>query len=208
MYLLAKFIQSVFPLISLVLLVIGARKNAIYYIISSLWLSLITVLIHFQLSGNQIFGTYFNYYNTTIYSFNLLILLFALVRVISHLSVNNTVLKYLCSFVNAIMVVGAFLVITNLWINAFFIENKMTGTPIMQVALFDKPDYCSNKYIFYKIAPDSSVMYLCPNHYGLIPSIGRLSTSPDFIATQLSLLGNYLPHSHPERSERSPKFRH
>lgn len=57
----------------------------------------------------------------------------------------------------------------------------------MQVALFNKPHYCHNKYIFYKIAPDSTVMYLCPNYYGFIASIGYLATSPDFIATQLSL---------------------
>jgi hypothetical protein len=187
MYTLAKLIQDLFPIIALILLIIGSKRNAIYYIISSLWLSLIAVLIHFQFSGNQIFGSYFNYFNAAVYSFNLLVLLIALIRVISHLSVNSSILKITCSFVNAFMVIGASLVITNLWINAFFIENKMKGTPVMQVALIHKPDYCANKYIFYKVASDSSVMYLCPNHYGLIPSVGHLATSPDFIATQLSL---------------------
>ncbi|KTD68114.1 MULTISPECIES: hypothetical protein [Legionella] len=187
MYTLGKLIQAFFPLIALVLFIIGIKRNAIYYIISSLWLSLIALLIHFQFSGNQIFGTYFNYFNTGIYSFNLLILLLALIQVISHLRINGSVIKYIYPLVSSFLVVGAFIVICNLWINAFFIENKMEGTPIMQVALFEKPDYCNNKYVFYKIDENSSVTYLCPNHYGLLPSIGHLTTSPDFITTQLSL---------------------
>ncbi|MCW8399654.1 type I secretion system protein LssZ [Legionella sp. PATHC038] len=187
MYTLGKLIQAFFPLIALVLFIIGIKRNAIYYIISSLWLSLIALLIHFQFSGNQIFGTYFNYFNAGIYSFNFLILLLALLQVISHLSANGPALKYTYAFISSLMVVGALIVISNLWINAFFIENKLEGTPIMQVALFEKPDYCGNKYVFYKIDQDSKVTYLCPNYYGLLPSIGHLATSPDFITTQLSL---------------------
>lgn len=68
-----------------------------------------------------------------------------------------------------------------------FIENKMAGTPIIQVALINKPDYCSSKYVFYKVNLDSSIMYLCPNYYGLIPSVGSLAVGPDFIAAQLPL---------------------
>ena len=185
MYTLALVIQYFFPLIALILLIIGIRKNAIHYVISSLWMSLITVLIHFQFAGNQIFGTYFGYLNAAIYSFTLLVLLLALIRVITHLSSNNPNFKYTASLMKALLFVGALLVITNLWINASFIENKKTGTPVMQVALFDKPNYCSYKYVFYKVAPDGAVMYLCPDYYGLIASVGRLSTSPDFVTRQL-----------------------
>jgi len=187
MYLLANIIQCLFPLIALILLIVGIKKNAIYYIISALWLSLIALIIHFQSSGGEILGSYFNYMNAAVYSFNLVVLLISLIRVLSDLSKNRPILNYVSSFINAFMVIGALLVIINLGINAFFIENKMDKTPIMQVALFKKPAYCAYRYIFYKISPDASVMYLCPNHYGFIPSVGRLSTSPDFIATQLSL---------------------
>lgn len=184
MYITAKLVQIFFPLIALILLIIGIKRNAIYYMISALWLSLIAMLIHLQFSGNRFFGTYFDYYNTAIYSFNLLILLIALIRIISHLSTNST-LKYVYSFANAFLVVIALLSIVNLWINAFFIENKMEGTPVIQVALLNKPDYCNSSYVFYKVNLDSSIMYLCPNYYGLIPSVGHLATSPDFIAAQL-----------------------
>lgn len=187
MYTLGKLIQTLFPLIALVLFIIGTKRNAIHYIISSLWLSLIAALIHFQLSGNQIFGMYFDYLNAGIYSFNVLTLVLSLTHVMSHLSISGPAFKYTSTLINAFLVVGACIVISNLWINAFFIKNKMEGTPIMQVALFDKPEYCESKYIFYKVDQDSLVTYLCPNYYGLLPSIGHLATSPDFITTRLSL---------------------
>ena len=187
MYTLAKVIHCLFPLIALIFLIIGIKKNAIYYVISSLWLSLIALAIHYQSSGGQILGSYFNYLNAAIYSINLSILFISLIKIISHLSKDSSLFKYTSSFIQSFIVMASILVITNLWINAYFIENRLPGTPIMQVALIQKADYCDYRYIFYKVANDGSVLYLCPNHYGLIPSIGRLAISPDFIATQLSI---------------------
>lgn len=186
MFILSKVIHCLFPLIALVLLIIGIRRNAIYYVISSLWISLISLVIHYQTSGGQILGSYFNYLNAAIYSVNLIILFIALIRIISHLSNDSTAYKFTSSLLQALIVIGSLLVLSNLWINAYFIENRMTGTPVMQVALLKKPDYCNYRYIFYKVATDGSVIYLCPNYYGFIPSIGKLAISPDFIATQLS----------------------
>jgi hypothetical protein len=187
MYNLAKVIHCAFPLIALLLLIIGIRRNAIYYVISSLWLSLIALVIHYQTSGGEILGSYFNYTNAAIYSFNLIVLFVALIRIITHLTGDNSVFKYLSSFIKSLVVIGSVLVLINLWINAWFVENRMQGTPVMQVALIEKPEYCSYHYIFYKVATDGSVIYLCPDHFGLIPSVGRLAISPDFIANQLSM---------------------
>lgn len=187
MYLLTKIIHCFFPALALILLVIGIKRKAIYYVISALWLSLIALIIHFQSSGGQILGSYFNYTNAAIYSINLVILFVALIRIISHLSIDNDAFRYLSSLAKALIVIGSLLVIINLWINAFFIDKRMPGTPIMQVASFNKLDYCTYRYIFYKVNTDGSVMYLCPNYYGLIPSVGKLAISPDFIASQLSL---------------------
>ncbi|RUR16005.1 type I secretion system protein LssZ [Legionella sp. km535] len=186
MYNLAKVIHCLFPLIALVLLIIGIKRKAIYYVISALWLCIIALVIHFQSSGGEILGSYFNYMNAAIYSANLIILFIALVRVIDHLSSDGALFRYVSTFIKSLIVIGSILLISNLWINAYFIENRMTGTPVMQVALLQKPEYCSYRYIFYKVAADGSVIYLCPNHYGLVPSIGRLEISPDFITTQLS----------------------
>ena len=187
MYNLAKVIHCLFPLMALVLLIIGVKRKAIYYVISALWLSLIALVIHFQSSGGEILGSYFNYVNAAIYSANLIILFVALIKVIDHLSSDSSLFQYVSTFIKSVIVIGSILLITNLWINAYFIENRMTGTPVMQVALLQKPEYCSYRYIFYKVATDGSVLYLCPNHYGLVPSIGRLEISPDFITTQLSV---------------------
>lgn len=187
MHILAKVIHCLFPLIALTLLIIGIKRNAIYYIISSLWISLISLVIHYQTSGGEILGTYFNYLNATIYTINLFVLCLSLVYVLWHLSNDNVAFKIVSSLFQSFIVIGTLLVVINLWINAYFIENRLTGTPVMQVALLEKPDYCNYRYIFYKVALDGTVHYLCPNHYGLIPSIGRLSISPDFIASQLSI---------------------
>lgn len=187
MYILAQIIHSLFPLSALILLMIGIKRDAIYYVVAALWLSLISLIIHYQSSGGEILGSYFNNTNATIYTVNLLILFVALVRVISHLGSDNDVFRYVSNVIKAFLFVGIILVITNLMINAYFIDNRLQGTPIMQVGLFDKPDYCAYHYVFYKVSKDGSVMYLCPNHYGLIPSIGHLDISPDFISMQLSL---------------------
>ncbi|WP_298621871.1 type I secretion system protein LssZ [uncultured Legionella sp.] len=186
MYNITSVIHCIFPLIALVFLVIGVQRKAIYYIISALWLSLIALIILFQTSGGEILGSYFNYLNASIYTANLIVLLISLIYVISHLSNESSFFKHLSSLVKSILIVGSIFLITNLWINAYFIENRMNGTPVMQVALLQKPEYCSYRYIFYTVATDGSVVYLCPNHYGLIPSIGHLEVSPDFITTQLS----------------------
>ena len=187
MYTLALIIQYFFPLIALILLVIGMKRPSIHYVVSSLWLCLIALLLHFQLSGNEIFGNYFTIDHAAIYTFTLLVLITSLVYILFHLSINSSVARYSSSLISALMVVSALLFITNIWINAFFIENKKTDTPIMQVAVIEKPDYCSYKYVFYKVNPDDSVSYLCPNYYGLIASVGRLSTNPAFISTYLPL---------------------
>lgn len=184
MYILAKVILCLFPIVALVFLTIGIKKNAIYFVISSLWISVIALIIHFQSSGGQILGSYFDYTNSAIYTLNLLILFISLIRVISHLSLDSFIFKYTSSFFKAFLTIGTLIVISNLWINAYFIENRKVGTPIMQVALFKKPDYCNYRYVFYKVAEDGAVAYLCPDHYGLIPSMGQLIVSPDFIATQ------------------------
>lgn len=187
MYTLAKVIHCLFPLIALILLIIGIKRKAIQFVISSLWLSLISLSIHYQSSGGELLGSYFNILNAAIYSFNLIVLVTCLIQIISHLSTKRKIVKYITSFIQSFLVLCSFLVITNLWINAYFIENRMPGTPVMQVALFKKVNYCNYKYIFYNVAKDGAVTYLCPNYYGLIPSIGRLDISPDFIATQLSI---------------------
>lgn len=187
MYTLAGFIQFLFPIIALTLLGTGLHRKAIYYVISSLWISLIALLIHYQSTGGQLLGDSFNYINAVLYTLNLLILIISLLRVITHLSIDHPLFAYISSFGKAILVMGSILVLTNVWINAYFIEHRMAGTPIMQVATFSKNDYCSYRYVFYKVDADGSVKYLCPNHYGLVPSTGTLSVSPDFIASQLSL---------------------
>lgn len=187
MYTLTQVLYNLFPVIACIVLILGIKRHSIQLIISSLWVSLIGIALHFQASGGQILGSYFNYGNATIYSLDLFVLVISFLIIISHLSFNHLIFKYLSHLINSFVVIAGLIVIINLWMNAFFIENRLEGSPILQVALFNKTQYCSYKYIFYKIAKDGSVHYLCPDHYGLIPSAGKLDVKPDFITTQLTL---------------------
>lgn len=187
MLILSKVVHFFFPLIAFLLLIWGVKRSSITYIISALWLSIISLIIHFQFSGSQILGTYFNYTNAALYSLNLVIVFVAIFCIIAHLDLPSKFYQLSTSFLKAFLFIGSLLLIVNLWTNAVFIENRMAGTPIMQVALVQKADYCSYKYIFYKVGSDGVVSYLCPNHFGLVPSVGKLAVSPDFITTQLSL---------------------
>lgn len=187
MYTLAQIIHVFLPLIAIYIFALGIRKNNIHYIISTLWISIISLMVMHQISDGEIIGVFFNYYNAALYSINLIVLFISLIRIISHLSTDNSIFKYTNSLIKSFIVIGSLLVIANIWINAIFIENKKDGTPVMHVALVHKPAYCSSRYILYKVERSGALAYMCPNHYGLIPSIGHLPLKPDFISTNTSI---------------------
>lgn len=178
-------VHILLPLLGLSLLVIGIKNKIRNYVILSFWLSFIAVVITYQRAGGEILGYYFNYSQALIYTISIVTLLASILYFLIHLESKNLLLRYLSGFIAAVLVISALLLLINLWINAFFVENRLPGTPILQVATFKKVDYCAYRYVFYKINKDRSIHYLCPNHYGLIPSIGRLTTTPDFLLQQL-----------------------
>jgi len=182
-----NLIHILFPLIGILLLIIGLYAGRKQLITLALWLSLIALLVHYRTSGGEILGVYFDYTHTFIYSINLVVLVIcALYLLLSYASESeNNPLRYGASLLAAIVTVGAIILLINLWINARFIENRLTGTPLLQVAPLGKLDYCNYSYIFYKVDVNGHLEYLCPNYYGLIPSIGRLENVPPAIANQL-----------------------
>lgn len=186
MLLALHIIHIILPMLALGSLIIGLWNNRIYCVIASLWLSLIALVIHYQASGGEILGSYFNYFNAFFYTLNLFILCIALSRVIYHLTDGNSLLRHLNTIILLFIVVSCSLLTINLWINADFIEHRLHGTPVMQVTLAKKTDYCSYNYLFYTMTPAGTVAYLCPNYYGLIPSLGTLDVEPDFIKMQAS----------------------
>lgn len=175
----------ILPLISLLLLIIGIKNRYKNYVIFALWINILAIIIHYQLAGGEILGSYFNYFQSFIYSINLLTLLACLTYLILNSDSKTTVFRYLSGLIVAISFIGVGFLLINLWINAWFIEHRMPNTPILQVALFKKLDYCSYRYIFYKVSENGSLGFMCPNYYGLIPSVGVLTTTPEFIQRQL-----------------------
>lgn len=184
---LLEAIHSLFPVLGVVFLFLGIKLQRKNYIVVALWLSLIALILHYRASGGEILGSYFNYPHAFIYSLNLIVLISSIICLLltSIDEIQNRVLRYTTALLSASLITGGALLIINLWINAVFVENRLAGTPILQVATFNKQSYCGYRYVFYKVGPDSIVSFMCPNHYGLLPSIGQLNTAPSFIVKQL-----------------------
>lgn len=187
MDMLATFIHIFLPPLAAILLIIGMKRSEINFIITALWLSLIALIIHYQTAGSEILGSYFNYKNAAIYSLNIIVLISTVFCLfLQHHQLQGPRIRYFTGFISAFFVAGSALLITNLWVNAYFIEHRSPNTPIIQVATFSKLPYCSYRYLFYKIDKNGSIKYMCPNHYGMIPSIGSIEISPDFLLNHLA----------------------
>lgn len=184
---LSNLLHIFLPLLGMALLLVGIITERLNYTIAALWISFIALLLHYQTAGGEILGTYFGYKNATIYTVNLLVLIISLICLFfKHPSLQKKTIRYITGFVSACLIVGSILLLINLWMNAYFIENRRPGTPIMQVATFLPLDYCTYRYVFYKVGTDGSINYLCPNYYGIIPSIGHLEVSPEFLLNHLT----------------------
>ncbi|ASQ45881.1 type I secretion system protein LssZ [Legionella clemsonensis] len=183
----ADGIHLLLPIFSLIIFLLGLKFKRNNYILVALWVSLIILILQYHASGGEILGSYFNYLHAAAYSLNLLILLLSIFYLVFNFlrGRESSTLQYATGLIGAILVTGSTLLLINLWINANFIENRMQGTPILQVATFNKPLYCDYKYVFYKINTSGNVEYMCPNHYGFLPSVGKLDTAPDFVIKQL-----------------------
>lgn len=175
------------PLLGALILVFGITSQRRNYIVVALWLSLISLVLHYRDSGGEILGSYFNYTHAAIYSLNLIVLIFSIIYLLlkSLKEIPGKILRYTAGFLSAGLITGSALLLTNLWINAYFVENRLAGTPILQVATFNKQPYCGYKYVFYKVGADKNVWFMCPNHFGLLPSLGQLQSAPNFVVKQL-----------------------
>lgn len=180
-------IHLALPILSCIILLVGLKSRRKNFIAVSLWLSLFALILHYHASGGEILGSYFNYMHVSIYSLNLIILItsFLCLLFTSIDEMRSRFVRYSAGFIAALLITGGTLLIANLWINASFIEDRLAGTPILQVATFNKQPYCDYKYVFYKVDTNNQVKFMCPNHYGFLPSTGKLDTAPAFVVKQL-----------------------
>lgn len=187
MYFFSNYLQFIFPFFTLLLLIIGLTAKHRNYLLAALWLSLIATILHYQTASGEILGSYFDYKQATIYSVNLLVLLVSSIFLIA-ISIKEhagKALRFIASLFFACFITGGVLLLINIWINAHFLGDRMPNTPVLQVATFKKTDYCSYRYIFYKVSRDGKISYMCPNYYGLVPSEGNLDAAPLFVIKQL-----------------------
>ncbi len=176
----------VLPIISIILFIMGIA-GYVRALIGALWLSLLGILFQYHLSGSEILGSYFDYKNASLYTLYLLIFIISLLYFIITISASQKKIQSYLSWLSFVFPFSWWwLLLTNIWINACFIENRYENTPIMQITTFKKSEYCNYQYAFYKINNNKEIEYLCPNYYGIIPKIGKLDTSPDFILNYLA----------------------
>jgi len=175
------------PLLSFIFLVLAIKKININFSLTALWCSLIAVIVNYQLAGDEILGSFFNFYNASLYSINLILfvasIIYTLYLLKSH--IQSKILSRLASLTAAVLVTAIAILFINLWLNAFFVEKRFINTPIMQVATQEKFSFCDYDYVFFKITPDAKVAYLCPNGHGLIASTGLVSPLPKFLLSQI-----------------------
>lgn len=175
------------PLLSLLFIILAMKKSSLNYALAGLWCSLIAIIIHYQLAGDEIFGNYFNYYHAGLYTINSILFISCGIYVASLLksNINNKNTAGFVTLFGALIVTAIIVLTTNVWINAFFITSKYKNTPILQIARIKQFDFCPHSYTLFKISPDGSVKYLCPNGYGLLPAIGKLNIVPTYIKASI-----------------------
>lgn len=180
-------IQALLPVAASLLLIAGKVTRHKNFIVIALWTSLMAIILHYQTSGGEILGSYFDYRHALFYSLNIIVLLICTIDVLLGFASESRhpLFRYLTGLAAAAALIGVTLLIANVWINAWFIENRMQGTPVLQVASFRKLPYCTYYYVFYRISENGKMSYMCPNYYGLIPSAGYLETPPDYVIRQL-----------------------
>ncbi len=186
MYSLFHLVYLILPVIAALFLVFGIKKKQNSIISMAVWISLLGLLLHYHISGGEILGHYFNYLHASIYTFNILVFLIAIIILLSNKEVESYLLKLSSNLLKAFIVVGVMIILTNLWINAYFIENRKAGTPIIQIAGMKKFNPCKSSNIaYYKVDKQGNIMYLCPSQFGLFPAIDKLDKVPAMIAKQL-----------------------
>jgi len=175
------------PLLSFIFLVLAIKKININFSITALWCSLIAVIVNYQLAGDEILGSFFNFYNASLYSINLILFIASIIYTLYLLKshIQSKILSRIASLTAAILVTAIAILFINLWLNAFFVEKRFINTPIMQVATQEKFSFCDYDYVFFKITSDAKVAYLCPNGHGLIASTGIVSPLPKFLQSQI-----------------------
>ena len=186
MFTLLNAINYLLPILSLLLLVTGIATKRTNYVLIAFWLSLLAFTMLYRAAGGEILGRYFGYLNATFYSINLFVLIAGTLYIFFNIPfLRGKYIGYATALVSACLITGGVILSINLWVNAYFIETRLPNSAIIQVVSFTPPQYCSNRYVFYKVGSDKKIAYLCPNHYGLIPKIGHLEVAPEFLVKQM-----------------------
>jgi hypothetical protein len=174
------------PFFSFILLVFGLMRNRLRFVLAALIVAIVSIIIQYQLAGDELFGTYFDYSHAALYSLNFIVVIVSLLFIAKReKGFHKPYARYPVALFFSLIIIASLLITTNVWINAYFIQDKLPKTTIVTVGRFVKTEYCSNSYTLYKINRNKQVQYLCPNNYGLIAGIGQLDIIPEELMKQM-----------------------
>lgn len=180
------FMYCLLSFMAMFFLMYGINRKKEDIVSLGLWSTVGALLLLYNRSHGEILGVFFNYTNSILYTINLLILILSLSFILLHNETiqNKRVYKYLGYGATSFLIALGSLLLVNVWINAIFIENKHPNFPILQIANLGDNPYCSYRYVFYKTDTEGVTKLLCPNHYGLVPSVKTVEQLPSFITHQ------------------------
>lgn len=185
MTIVSEIFHYLLPVLALILVLMGIIQHKKNIVVLSLWVALVSILIQYQVAGGEILGSYFDYTKAILYSLNFLTLLLSLGYLSAYfVRYKKVYIRLPLALLFASLITLSSLILINLWMNAYFIGKRKQGTPVLQVASQYNPTSCSSPYVFYVINQDSTVSYLCPNYYLLIPKTGKSESLPESIAKQ------------------------
>ena len=183
---LMNVINYILPFFAFVLIVFGIMKSKMRFVLVALIVAIFAIVIQYEHAGGELFGRYFDYTHAAIYTVNFIVVISALLYILSGEKVLKAKsLRYPAAVVIAILVVASCIIVMNVWINAFFIKDRLLNTDVIEVGYFEKPLYCNNSVVYYKLNTKYQIEYLCPNYYLLIAKRGYLETTPKLLKEQL-----------------------
>ena len=166
-------------LFAVCMMFLGFYRHKVYLLVA-LWVSAILLIWHHRIAGGSVLGPHFDYNHAVWYSLDLIVLVVSILGLVIKETMPVSVRKIMVAFLVIVCIADGLLFI-NVWVNAYFMENRKPNTPLLEVAMVKPTSYCHHHKIFYKVGVDGQWYYMCPDYYGLLPSIGKLDKPPELM---------------------------
>ncbi len=174
------------PFLALSLLFFGLIKSKTRYVVLSFVIALITIASTYEIAGGELFGDYFYFTNAALYTLCFIVVVLSLLYIFAKETTQfKAIVRIPMLLIFVALIIGCFIICINVWINAFFIKDRLEDTPVIEVGYFNEVAHCANPYVYYQLTKQHKIEYLCPNYMFFIAKTGQLDVVPSEILKQL-----------------------